>query len=88
MYHINSGINYIIKKGFSNAGETLTPVELKVSGELPSWLSGEFYTIGPGTYDIKYTRMIENEGVFESATETFSMGHWFDGYVKRFVCFS
>ncbi|RGB38290.1 carotenoid oxygenase [Rhizophagus diaphanus] len=79
-------LNLPYRKGFSNAGETLTPVELKVSGELPSWLSGELYTVGPGTYDIKYTRMIESEGGFESATETFSIGHWFDGLplVNRF----
>ncbi|CAG8683857.1 6652_t:CDS:2, partial [Funneliformis caledonium] len=73
-------LNLLYRKGFSNAVETLAPAELKVTGELPSWLNGEFYTIGPGIYDIKYNRMIESEGGgYESATETFSMGHWFDG---------
>ncbi|CAI2186466.1 9229_t:CDS:2 [Funneliformis geosporum] len=80
-------LNLLYRKGFSNAVETLAPVELKVSGELPAWLSGELYTVGPGIYDIKYNRMIESEGGgYESATETFSMGHWFDAlpFVNRF----
>ncbi|CAG8543312.1 10958_t:CDS:2 [Ambispora gerdemannii] len=75
-------------KGFLNAKETPQAVELSVSGELPSWLNGELFTVGPGTYDIKYNKMIEvGNGEYESGTVTFSMGHWFDGLplVNRFV---
>jgi hypothetical protein len=30
------------------------------SGELPSWIRGELYTVGPGIFDISYTRQGEN----------------------------
>lgn len=53
-------------------------VDLKVDGQLPEWLTGEYYTIGPGIYDVKYLRKIEVEGVLQSATGTFTLGHWFD----------
>ncbi|CAG8676847.1 3882_t:CDS:2, partial [Scutellospora calospora] len=66
-------------KGFSNGQETLKSVDLIVRGNLPSWLKGDFFTVGPGIYDIKYTKMIGTDEGYESATATFSMGHWFDG---------
>jgi hypothetical protein len=53
-------------------------VELVVNGQLPEWLVGEHYTIGPGVYDVRYTRKIVDEGILQSATFTFTLGHWFD----------
>ncbi|CAG8469966.1 10665_t:CDS:2 [Diversispora eburnea] len=80
-------LSLLYRKGFSNGKETIKAVELKVSGELPKWLSGEYFTVGPGTYDVKYNRMIETNVGFETGTTTFSMGHWFDGLplVNRFA---
>ncbi|KAL1920081.1 uncharacterized protein VTP21DRAFT_1227 [Calcarisporiella thermophila] len=65
-------------KGFHNVEETFDRVELETHGQLPSWLNGEFFTVGPGVYDIKYGRKIEVDGQIEMATETFTFGHWFD----------
>ena len=53
-------------------------IDLQVEGQLPEWLTGEHYTIGPGTYDVRYMRKIEIDGYLQSATSTFSFGHWFD----------
>jgi len=75
-------------KGFQNAKETLRPTELVVTGELPTWLNGELFTLGPGIYDVKYNKMIEiGNGQYESGTATFSLGHWFDGLplLNRFI---
>nr|CAG8599590.1 10747_t:CDS:2 [Entrophospora candida] len=77
----------LYRNGFKNSKETLKPVEVNANGNLPSWLNGDFYTVGPGTYDIKYNKMIQTEGGgYESGTATFSIGHWFDGLplVNRF----
>ncbi|KAI9316084.1 retinal pigment epithelial membrane protein-domain-containing protein [Dichotomocladium elegans] len=65
-------------KGFQNSGSINGIIDLEVKGQLPDWLNGELYTIGPGTYDIRYTRKIEIDGFLQSATSTFSFGHWFD----------
>jgi hypothetical protein len=53
-------------------------VDLVVEGQLPEWLVGEHYTVGPGTYDVRYSRKIEIDGMLQSATATFTLGHWFD----------
>ncbi|KAG2183087.1 hypothetical protein INT44_006068 [Umbelopsis vinacea] len=73
-------------EGFVNARDHPDATELSVSGELPGWLQREHFTIGPGTYDIKFTRKIEVDGHLESATSTFTFGHWFDSLplVNRF----
>ncbi|RCI02924.1 hypothetical protein CU098_005962 [Rhizopus stolonifer] len=73
-------------KGFYNTTDSSQVVDLTVEGQLPNWLVGEHYTIGPGVYDIKYTRKIEIEGILQSATCTFTLGHWFDALplVNRF----
>lgn len=68
-----------IEQGFSNAGDIDGIADLEVEGQLPEWLNGEHYTIGPGTFDIRYTRKIEIDGYLQSATATFTFGHWFDG---------
>lgn len=67
-----------MKQGFYNVGDSKDVVDLQVQGQLPEWLVGEHYTIGPGVYDVKYTRKIEIEGILQSATSTFTLGHWFD----------
>ncbi|KAL0078664.1 carotenoid oxygenase [Phycomyces blakesleeanus] len=65
-------------KGFFNTGDISDIKELKVEGQLPEWLTGEHFTVGPGTYEVKYTRKIEIDGFLQSATGNFSFGHWFD----------
>ncbi|GAN07383.1 carotenoid oxygenase [Mucor ambiguus] len=73
-------------KGFYNAKDSRDVVDLVVEGQLPEWLVGEHYTIGPGTYDVRYSRKIEVDGMLQSATATFTLGHWFDALplVNRF----
>ncbi|KAG1450798.1 hypothetical protein G6F46_008310 [Rhizopus delemar] len=75
-------------KGFCNTTDSKQVVDLEVDGQLPDWLASEHYTIGPGTYDVKYTRKIEIDGILQSATATFTLGHWFDadhhGYAPNF----
>lgn len=53
-------------------------VDLEVSGQLPDWLIGEHYTIGPGVYDVKYLRKVEIDGEIQHASSYFTFGHWFD----------
>lgn len=56
-----------------------------MTGTLPSWLSCEFFTVGPGTFDIKYMRKVEIDGVLQNVTKIYTFGHWFDGYEKNRV---
>lgn len=56
--------------GLQNAPEVLTPVQLPIQGELPSWLSGALYRTGPGTFSVNTSN--NRNGVFHVA-------HWFDG---------
>lgn len=49
-----------------------------VDGQLPEWLVSEHYTVGPGVYDVRYSRKIEIDNILQSATSTFTLGHWFD----------
>lgn len=56
-------------------------MDLEVDGKLPEWLVSEHYTIGPGIYDVRYSRKIEIDNILQSATSTFTLGHWFDAYV-------
>ncbi|OBZ87002.1 Beta,beta-carotene 9',10'-oxygenase [Choanephora cucurbitarum] len=73
-------------KGFYNVADSSDILDLTVEGKLPEWLLGEHYTVGPGVYDVRYSRKIEVEGVLQSATSTFTLGHWFDALplVNRF----
>ncbi|KAI9279290.1 carotenoid oxygenase [Sporodiniella umbellata] len=81
---LDSDISHI--KGFSSTSDSNQVVDLNVEGQLPEWLVSEHYTIGPGVYDVKYSRKIEIDGVLQSATSTFTLGHWFDALplVNRF----
>lgn len=49
--------------------EVRGPVQLKVSGSIPSWAAGTLYRTGPGEYDIK-----------DTPKGTFKTTHWFDGF--------
>ncbi|KAI8379443.1 carotenoid oxygenase [Radiomyces spectabilis] len=77
---------FLHSKGFVNVGDSSEIKDLTVSGQLPEWLNGEHYTVGPGTFDIRYSRKIEIDGYLQSATATFTFGHWLDGLplVNRF----
>lgn len=54
--------------------------DLKVSGQLPKWLVGEYFTVGPGTFDVKYSRKIEIDGEIQLVSAFYTFGHWFDAY--------
>ncbi|KZT07349.1 carotenoid oxygenase [Laetiporus sulphureus 93-53] len=56
--------------GFENATEQREPVDLKVHGEIPSWLSGILYRTGPGTTRIPRTA---------DPSKVVDIHHWFDG---------
>ncbi|KAJ8658906.1 hypothetical protein O0I10_005288 [Lichtheimia ornata] len=73
-------------KGFYNANDLKEIVDLEVSGQLPDWLVCEHFTVGPGTYDIKYMRKLEVDGELQHVSRYFTFGHWFDGLplVNRF----
>lgn len=49
-----------------------------MKGQLPEWLVGEHFTVGPATFDIKYQRKIEVDGELQNATAHYTFGHWFD----------
>jgi hypothetical protein len=51
---------------------------LNVNGNIPEWLIGEHFTVGPGTFDVKYSRKTEIDGLLQNVTAKFSFGHWFD----------
>ncbi|RKP33798.1 retinal pigment epithelial membrane protein-domain-containing protein [Dimargaris cristalligena] len=71
--------------GFCNAQDQRRPVEAPiVSGSYPVGLAGSLYTVGPGTYDVKFSR----QGESGAETRVFSFGHWFDhlplhGYLPK-----
>ena len=51
-------------KLFVNTTACETETELTIIGELPSWVDGNLYRIGPGLFDLD---------------ENFTVNHWFDG---------
>ncbi|KAI9599252.1 retinal pigment epithelial membrane protein-domain-containing protein [Syncephalis fuscata] len=62
-------------KGFVNSKEVLQVTQLNItSGEIPKWIQGDLFTVGPGIFDVSYTRQGENG----SETRYYSFGHWFD----------
>ncbi|KAL9539032.1 hypothetical protein MBANPS3_010512 [Mucor bainieri] len=73
-------------KGFQNFHDSDKIDDLNVKGQLPEWLVGEHFTIGPSTFDIKYTRKIEIDGELQNASAFYTFGHWFDALplVNRF----
>ncbi|CEG82646.1 hypothetical protein RMATCC62417_16690 [Rhizopus microsporus] len=73
-------------KSFQNVQDKDTIDDLKVSGQLPKWLVGEYFTVGPGTFDVKYSRKIEIDGEIQLVSAFYTFGHWFDALplVNRF----
>ncbi|KAI9475500.1 MAG: carotenoid oxygenase [Benjaminiella poitrasii] len=73
-------------KGFQNVTDSDRIDDLVVVGQLPEWLVGEHFTVGPCTYDIKYSRKVEIEGELQHITAIFTFEHWFDALplVNRF----
>ncbi|KAI0189948.1 carotenoid oxygenase [Xylaria flabelliformis] len=55
--------------GFENLTEVRGPVELQVTGSIPSWAAGTLYRTGPGGYNVENT-----------PKGTFKTTHWFDGF--------
>ncbi|KAL4922506.1 carotenoid oxygenase [Aspergillus aurantiobrunneus] len=64
--HFNNWPN---EQGFDANREQKTPVELSVTGEIPSYAAGVLYRTGPGRYKVD-----TDEG------NTFQISHWFDGF--------
>ncbi|KNG80519.1 putative dioxygenase [Aspergillus nomiae NRRL 13137] len=64
--HFNNWPN---DRGFEANYEERTPVELTVTGCIPSYAAGVLYRTGPGKYKVDR----ENG-------ETFQVSHWFDGF--------
>ncbi|KAF8835910.1 carotenoid cleavage dioxygenase [Paxillus ammoniavirescens] len=58
--------------GFDVVHEERDPIELKVSGTIPHYVSGTLYRTGPGGYQVRT----------ENGT-TVSMDHWFDGFSEN-----
>ncbi|KIJ61011.1 hypothetical protein HYDPIDRAFT_97571 [Hydnomerulius pinastri MD-312] len=58
--------------GFDVIHEERAPIELKVSGTIPSYVSGTLYRTGPGGYQVK-----------ANCGATFSIDHWFDGFSQN-----
>ncbi|KAF2104591.1 carotenoid oxygenase [Rhizodiscina lignyota] len=58
-------------QGFDGSIEQHTPIELSVTGNIPTYAAGTLYRTGPGGYKLK-----TNNG-----TEL-AMSHWFDGFSK------
>ncbi|KAH8670785.1 beta,beta-carotene 9',10'-dioxygenase [Xylariales sp. PMI_506] len=54
--------------GFEGLTEIQGPVELKLSGSIPSWAAGSLYRTGPGLYNVE-----------DTPAGTFRTTHWFDG---------
>ncbi|KAI1812615.1 carotenoid cleavage dioxygenase 1 [Poronia punctata] len=55
--------------GFESMTEVRGPVELKVSGSIPSWAAGTLYRTGPGQFSVE-----------DTPRGTFKATHWFDGF--------
>ncbi|KAL4068602.1 carotenoid oxygenase [Scleroderma yunnanense] len=58
--------------GFDVLHEEREPVELTVSGTIPSYVSGTLYRTGPGGYQVKTAK-----------GTTYSINHWFDGFSQN-----
>ncbi|KAK5628726.1 hypothetical protein RRF57_004441 [Xylaria bambusicola] len=54
---------------FEGLTEVRGPVELKVTGCIPTWAAGTLYRTGPGGYTVENT-----------PRGTFKITHWFDGF--------
>ncbi|KAL4885568.1 carotenoid oxygenase [Aspergillus karnatakaensis] len=64
--HYNNWPNEI---GFNANQEQKTPVELTVTGSIPTYAAGTLYRTGPGRYKVDTVN-----------GDTFKVGHWFDGF--------
>ncbi|KAF9164410.1 hypothetical protein DFQ27_001724 [Actinomortierella ambigua] len=65
-------------KALRNASSTEAPVELEVEGKLPEHLTGFHYSVTPGIFEVKYSKMVIIDGEPDHETRTFTFGHWFD----------
>ncbi|KAL4929121.1 carotenoid oxygenase family protein [Aspergillus undulatus] len=64
--HFNNWPN---NQGFDGNHEQKTPVELTVTGHIPSYAAGLLYRTGPGRYKVDTEK-----------GNTFQVSHWFDGF--------
>ena len=59
-----------VAPAFENVPEQRTPIDLKIYGTIPPWLSGVLYRTGPGTTRIPTTA---------DPAKAVTIQHWFDG---------
>ncbi|KAL4946699.1 hypothetical protein BDV06DRAFT_182146 [Aspergillus oleicola] len=64
--HFNNWPN---AQGFDGNHEERTPVDLSVTGNIPSYAAGILYRTGPGRYKVDTEK-----------GNTFQVAHWFDGF--------
>ncbi|KAI4592146.1 hypothetical protein KJ359_011473 [Pestalotiopsis sp. 9143b] len=55
--------------GFEGLDEIRGPINLNVTGSIPSWAAGSLYRTGPGQYTVEDTPL-----------GTYRTSHWFDGF--------
>lgn len=59
---------------FQNQPDVLTPIDLTISGQFPSYLDeGVLYRTGPGSFSVP----------FDNAEGELAVNHWFDGYTQN-----
>ncbi|OQE26268.1 hypothetical protein PENSTE_c005G06503 [Penicillium steckii] len=63
--------NWPNEKGFDPKYEQLTPVELRVTGQIPAYAAGVLYRTGPGRSQLQ-----TDHG------NLFQLSHWFDGFTQ------
>ena len=64
--------------GFTNAIEQRNPVELRVRGTIPSWLTGALYRTGPGRWQIDSPAAPGGVVNIEHWLDGLAMHHHFD----------
>ncbi|KAJ3193059.1 hypothetical protein HK101_005498 [Irineochytrium annulatum] len=64
--------------GFRNAEEQIEPIEMKVSGAIPSWFAGHLYRCAPSVFSVPMTK----DGKAKTGKNTHEISHWFDGLTQ------
>ncbi|KAM7205450.1 Carotenoid oxygenase [Naviculisporaceae sp. PSN 640] len=57
--------------GFDGLTEVRGPIEVPISGQIPTWAVGSLYRTGPGVYKVE-----------DTPVGTFRTTHWFDGFAQ------
>ncbi|KAK9494028.1 carotenoid oxygenase [Lipomyces doorenjongii] len=68
--HVNNWPN---AAGFGDLEDTTTPISLKITGSIPSYVHGSLFRAGPGSYTVPLTN---------KPGQSFQVYHWFDGFAQ------